>query len=103
MVLRTKRINPLGLTVKTNANSLDKVKLAASGNYFLKEVEGGAKLTDKDKVYIDPYFEGSLYKGVNLTCYVFPFCTYEGEEVIMLDSSYYVPKDIKLRYKKPMY
>lgn len=89
-------INPLGLTVKTNANSLDKVKLAASGNYFLKEVEGGAKLTDKDKVYIDPYFEGSLYKGVNLTCYVFPFCTYEGEEVIMLDSSYYVPKDIKL-------
>ena len=89
-------INPLGLTVKTNANSLDKVKLAASGNYFLKEVEGGAKLTDKDKVYIDPYFEGSLYKGVNLTCYVFPFCTYEGEEVIMLDSSYYVPKDINL-------
>lgn len=92
-------INPLGLTVKTKANSLDKVKLAASGNYFLKEVEGGAKLTDKDKVYIDPYFEGSLYKGVNLTCYVFPFCTYEGEEVIMLDSSYYVPKDINLSIK----
>ena len=90
-------INPLGLTVKTKANSLDKVKLAASGNYFLKEVEGGAKLTDKDKVYIDPYFEGSLYKGLNLPCYVFPFCTYEKSSFKMVDGCYYVPKDVKLK------
>ena len=86
-------INPLGLTVNTKPNKLDSVKLAASGTHFLKEIEGGAKLNDKEKIYIDPYLEGSLYKGLDILCHIFPFCTYDNSDFTFV-GGYYIPKDV---------
>ena len=88
---------PLGLTVNTIANDItaSNLKFVASGNYFANDKISDIKISDTStRVYIDPYFEGSLYNGLDVNCYIFPIFHYTDEDDIKQeDNSYYIPKD----------
>lgn len=85
-------IIPIGLSVKTISNKED-IKIGVSGNYFLNDSIGKDKTTHKTPVFIDNLFEASLYNGLDLNCYVFPFCSYDIDDIA---GGYYVPKDVAL-------
>ena len=88
---------PLGLTINTISNDItaSNLKYVASGNYFANDKISDIKISDTStSVYIDPYFEGSLYNGLDVNCYVFPVFHYTDEDDIKQeDNSYYIPKD----------
>lgn len=88
---------PLGLTVKTVSNDItaSNLKFVASGNYFANDKISDIKISDTStSVFIDPYFEGSLYNGLDVNCIVFPVYHYTDEDdVKQEDNSYYIPKD----------
>ena len=95
---------PLGLTVHTIANDItaSNLKFVASGNYFANDKISDIKISDTStRVYIDPYFEGSLYNGLDVNCYIFPVFHYTDEDDIKQeDNSYYIPKDFLTSIKE---
>ena len=94
-------ITPLGLTVGTVLNEIkaDNFKVALSGNYFLNDTITDIKISDtSSNIFIDPYLEGSLYNGLDITCYLMPVFYYTDEDDVKLaDNSYYIPKDVQIR------
>lgn len=94
-------ITPLGLTVGTALNEInaDNFKVALSGNYFLNDTITDIKISDtSSSIFIDPYLEGSLYNGLDITCYLMPLFYYTDEDDVKLaDNSYYIPKDVQIK------
>jgi hypothetical protein len=80
------------LSVKSIANTND-IKVGVSGNYFLNDNIGDSKVHHKTPIFIDRHLEASLYNGLDLNCYIFPFCSYENDDVI---GGYYIPKDVRI-------
>ena len=91
-------INPLGLTFSVVGNDNDKIRMGISGNGFLKQTESDSKLSDS-YIFIDKHFRKSLYKGIDINCYIFPYICYDDEDIKVMDDSYYIPKDIVLSLK----
>lgn len=93
-------IPPLGLNVKTIHNDVNasNLKVAVSGNFFLNDEFSDIKISDTStSIFIDPYFEGSLYNGLDINCYIFPVYHYTDEDDIKLtNNAYYIPKDVTL-------
>lgn len=94
-------INPLGLSFTVIGNDKNEIRMAISSNSFLKPMELGAKLSDAN-IFIDQHLRNSLYKGLDINCYIFPYVIYKDDEVKVMNDSYYIPKDISLslRYSK---
>ena len=90
-------INPLGLTFNVIPNVKDEIRMGLSANGFLKPVEEGAKLSDSD-IFIDQHLRNTLYKGIDLNCYIIPYITYDNSSFKIMDDAYYVPKDVVLNF-----
>ena len=90
-------INPLGLTFNVIPNIKDEIRMGLSANGFLKPVEEGAKLSDSD-IFIDQHLSNTLYKGIDLNCYIIPYITYDNSSFKIMDDAYYVPKDVVLKF-----
>jgi hypothetical protein len=94
-------VTPLGLTVGTALNEIysHNFKVALSGNYFLNDTITDIKISDtSSSIFIDPYLEGSLYNGLDITCYLMPLFYYTDEDDVKLaDNSYYIPKDVLIK------
>lgn len=102
---------PLAFSTKVVRNDLDYVKIGLSTDGFLRELQD-ADVTDS---YIDPHLYNSLFKGIDVDVYVFPFIFYQDEFYIegaddlivdiyqggfeTLNKMYYVPKDLQLQLK----
>lgn len=88
-------INPLGLTFSVDKNNEEEIRIGMTGNGFLKPIENSAKLSDS-LIFIDQHLRNSLYKGIDLDCYVFPYITYDNNDVKIMDDTYYIPKDVSI-------
>ena len=88
-------INPLGLTFGIAKNDKDDIRIGVSSSGFLKPVEDGAKLSDSE-IFVDQHLRNSLYKGIDLNCYIFPYVIYDDTDVKIMNDTYYVPKDVVL-------
>jgi hypothetical protein len=88
-------INPLGLSLRVVGNVKSDIRIAMSSNGFLKPMVDGAKLSDAE-IFIDQHFRNSLYKGIDINGYIFPYIIYDDSDVKIMNDTYYVPKDVVL-------
>lgn len=104
--------NPLGFTFDVKHNELDNVKIGISTDGFLRDLE---QLDSFNNYYIDPHLYNTLYKGIDLDLYIFPFISYDdefyiqGADSLVIDvyeggfetynKMYYIPKDLSLHLK----
>lgn len=103
---------PIGMSTKVIGNDLDNVRIGYTTDGFLRDLDEVVL----DKTYhFDPHLYNSLYKGIDLDVYLFPFITYdeqfyiEGADDLVIDiyqggiqttqKMYYVPKDLTLSLK----
>lgn len=118
-------INPLGLNINIENNSIDDVKFGISLDCFIRQVQENDDYTTarkdmfaekgvvyNEKTYIDPHFYNSLIKGIDLDSFVFPYIPYGNSEYNIYgtpfvvdgqesgwtpyNNAYYIPKDVVL-------
>ena len=88
-------LNPLGLTINVKNNTMDNIRIGMSLDGFLRPMNG-EDISDGD-YFIDQHLYNSLFSGIDLDVYIYPYITYDGDNDIVADKSmYYVPKDISV-------
>lgn len=108
-------INPIGMKCRIVNNDLQKIKIGISADSFLRDLEQQGFNSVTQNYYIDPYFYNSLYKGLDVEAYLFPYVPYdeefyiEGADDLVIDvyeggvqtynKMYYVPKDFNIQLK----
>lgn len=107
-------IPPLGVTISVISNDIDNVKIGLSSDGFLREGQGTTWNNSRNNYYIDEHLYNSLYKGIDIDVYIFPFIEYQEQFYIqgaddlvvdiheggyMAEKMYYVPKDLQLSLK----
>lgn len=104
-------INPIGCIVKVIPNDVENVKIGLSCDGFLHQLGQDTFNTNKN-YYVDTYLYNTLYKGIDMDVYIFPYICYnqqfyiQGADDLVIDvnqggiqpqsAMYYVPKDLSL-------
>lgn len=105
-------INPIGMKCTIVNNDLQKIKIGISADSFLRDLDEEIIDDITKNYYIDPYFYNSLFKGLDIDAYLFPYIPYdeefyiEGADDLVIDiyqggvetynKMYYVPKDFNI-------
>lgn len=86
-------VNPLGLTVNVKNNVLDNVHIGISLDGFLRPMEG--EKISNTTYFIDQHLYNSLFRGIDIDVYIFPYIVYDDNtDIVVDDSMYYIPKDV---------
>ena len=89
-------INPLGLSIKVSKNDISNIRVGVSLDGFLRPLDS-ENIKDA-RYFIDQHLYNSLFKGIDLDIYVFPYIPYQkGQESFEVNENmYYVPKDVTM-------
>lgn len=107
-------INPIGINVNVKPNNVQNVKIALTCDGFLHTIDD-EKWDESNGCLVDSYLYNSLFKGLDLDIYMFPYICYddefyiEGADDLVIDLTeagmennnkmYYVPKDLEIDLK----
>jgi len=68
-------INPLGLSIKVSKNDISNIRVGVSLDGFLRPLDS-ENIKDA-RYFIDQHLYNSLFKGIDLDIYVFPYIPYQ--------------------------